>query len=759
MKIKKLRVDYTVVLKYLIYFCLLMIFGNLERDFSLYSASIYATMLALGGSVIISSILFLSTFLIMGKIGLIPASGIICALFAIIVTIYKSKKNRPKLEFTAFMLVGMLGFVFLGDTTLNIPIEKRLFISIFTCILTFVMIIAGYGLVEKGLKFKLGYEDSASLIVAVTLMGLGVCNLITPYLWRALSVLLILLASFVYRTGVSTLISAVFGLGLAVYYGNLAYVAVVVVWGVFAIGFTPISRYVSALGVILSDYLIQVIFNFYPSYLVPELLSVLCGAIVFALIPTKLLVRLKEKLYSFREKQLVRQSINRNRLMLSNRLYELSGVFNEMSSAFTSLKKEGLNDSGVKRAIQDEVTTSVCRKCEFFSTCKLSASVLKRDINKLVDIGLAKGKTSLIDLPRELGNGCVRPNNILYSVNKLLADYHSYTIDRMNVTSGRELIAAEAQGVSQILRGLALETGTLLKYQSRLERELGNALFKKGFMVSEILIYGEDERTSVSLILTMREFILENLQKIVSSVVGIDMTLCEKADITEDKCYLCFKKTAEYDAVFGVCTVTKDGSNKCGDTHSVVRIREDKFLIAISDGMGSGEDAEKVSSTSLSLIESFYKAGLSGELILSTVNKLLAVNTEDTFTALDISVIDLKTCSADFIKYGAPYGFIIGNQGIKIVESNTLPLGILEELKPSVCQSELNDGDMLLLVSDGVSDAFGCSSEVIDFLKSVPARNPQSLADQTIKQAIERTNGLKKDDMTALCVRIFKTTA
>ena len=187
-----------------------------------------------------------------------------------------------------------------------------------------------------------------------------------------------------------------------------------------------------------------------------------------------------------------------------------------------------------------------------------------------------------------------------------------------------------------------------------------------------------------------------------------------------------------------------------------MKISDDKFLIALSDGMGSGEKAEKISSTALSLIESFYKAGLSGNLILNTVNKLLSINQEDSFTALDISVVDLKTCQADFIKYGSPYGFIISENGIKIIEGNTLPLGILEELNPSVCQTQLKEDSTLLFVTDGVSDAFGSSNEIIDYLRTVPALNPQSLADGIVEKAVKLNNEKPCDDMTALTVRIYK---
>ena len=62
----------------------------------------------------------------------------------------------------------------------------------------------------------------------------------------------------------------------------------------------------------------------------------------------------------------------------------------------------------------------------------------------------------------------------------------------------------------------------------------------------------------------------------------------------------------------------------------------------------------------------------------------------------------------------------------------------------------------MIILSDGVSDAFGSSSDIIDFLKTQPAKNPQTLADNIIKKALLVSNGVKKDDMTALCVRLFK---
>ena len=325
----------------------------------------------------------------------------------------------------------------------------------------------------------------------------------------------------------------------------------------------------------------------------------------------------------------------------------------------------------------------------------------------------------------------------------------------MNMDVGRQMIGAQAIGISEILKGLAVETAQTLKMQSKLEKALSAALAQKGFFPSELLVYGEGEHTEVSMILPNREFALKPFCDAVGEAVGTDMTVSEKANVTEDKIFVTLRHAPRYDAVFGIAHAAKDGSSASGDTHSVLRIGPNRFLVALSDGMGSGEYAESVSGATLALIESFYRAGMSGELILGTVNKVLSINTEDSFTALDIGVVDLTSLRADFIKFGAPYGFIITEDGIRIVEGNSLPLGILEDLKPEIHSTDLAPNNMLVFFSDGISDAYRSSSEMIDFLRTLPAKNPQNLADEILSHAIALENGAKKDDMTVLCVRVF----
>ena len=756
MKAKRYFFDYKIILYYTFLLFFFAVFNSIESTNVPYSVAMFVSALAQNSSLILTSVFFVFSFLLTGGQGMLLSSAI-CAVTLIIITlIYKKFKIKPNFEYALFSIISLIGYVFIGDTNNQILIEKRLLSVILISFLSLLSLISTKAIIEKNLKFKFSVEEYSALSAVVCIFGLGLSNLISPYLWKCLSVFIIIFCCYLFKTGIGITVSAVLGVGLSLYYGNINYVSAFLIIGIIAQTIMPLSRFLSALALPIVDFLSQYVFGIYPAYRLIDFLSILIGCIAFIVIPSKPLNALKDTLYAFRERQLARQSINRNRTMLSNKLYELSTVFLEMANAFTDLNKKEISPEKSKESIKNKIESSVCKQCENYDRCLEKMPEKASNVNKMIEIGFAKGKLSLIDLPKDFADHCIRPKDIIYGVNKLLADYRNYLIEKSNVANGRKMIADEVFGVSEVLKSLALESGALLKYQSRLERNLSENLFKNGVMVNELLIYGENERLCVALVLTQKEIVVSNIESIISKTLKTRLSLSDKCQISDDKVYLSFTKSADYDVVFGISKQTKDNSKISGDTHSVTRLSNDRFLVALSDGMGSGVEAEKISNTSLSLIESFYKADMKSPLILKTVNKLLSINTEDTFSALDISVIDLKTCKADFIKYGSPYGFIINQNGIKIIEGNALPLGILDDLKPFVCEANLCENDVILLVTDGVSDAFGSSSEIIDFLRSVPAQNPQTLADSIIEKALSYSGGLKKDDMTAVALRIYK---
>ena len=212
-----------------------------------------------------------------------------------------------------------------------------------------------------------------------------------------------------------------------------------------------------------------------------------------------------------------------------------------------------------------------------------------------------------------------------------------------------------------------------------------------------------------------------------------------------------------FDAAFGVATIQKKGEKVNGDTHSVIKIDERRFMVALSDGMGSGDYARRVSESTITLLESFYRAKMPSSLILSSVNKLLTFSKEESFACVDVAIVDLDSGIADVVKIGSPIAFILSGNTVKILQSSSLPLGILDSLRPDTATYQLAENDVLLFISDGVSDAFPTTADLYESLRSIPIRNPQQLADGILESALRAYGGVAKDDMSAVAVRLFKS--
>ena len=245
------------------------------------------------------------------------------------------------------------------------------------------------------------------------------------------------------------------------------------------------------------------------------------------------------------------------------------------------------------------------------------------------------------------------------------------------------------------------------------------------------------------------------IEKIVSALVKQNMAV-DKVENTDsvswDNVYLSVKP--RFNVTFGVSSVAKDGNEISGDTHSVLRTDNGKCIVALCDGMGSGDKAEQMSATSIGLVESFYRAGFDSDVILSCVNKLLTTSGNEVFCAVDIVAIDLYDGLTDFIKLGASVGLVKCQDKVEIVAGSSLPLGGLDEMKPSVTKKALTVGDVIVLMSDGVADCFKDPEAIAGVFSNVSLNVPQSIAEVILNKALKLVGNKARDDMTVLVAKI-----
>ncbi|MDE7454725.1 MAG: SpoIIE family protein phosphatase, partial [Clostridia bacterium] len=288
------------------------------------------------------------------------------------------------------------------------------------------------------------------------------------------------------------------------------------------------------------------------------------------------------------------------------------------------------------------------------------------------------------------------------------------------------------------------------KEQELVERWVFHKILCVGANVAEM-----GDKLTVVVTVAEKDLNNETVEKVTSGLIKQKMKV-EKVENTDSPSFVNVYLTVKprFDVVFGVSSVAKDGSEISGDTHSVVTTDNGKCIVALCDGMGSGEQAEQMSATSISLVESFYRAGFDSDVILSCVNKLLTAGNNEVFCAVDIAVLDVYNGFADFIKLGASVGLVKRENKVEIVSGSSLPLGVLEEMTPSVTQMALNCGDVIALMSDGVVDCFADINELANVFDNVSLNVPQSIAEVIMSKALKASNNVAHDDMTVLVAKL-----
>ena len=272
---KKLKsLDYLNVIKYLILFILFILLNKLEKEVYPYSTALYSSIIATGGNFIGTSIFYILSFIVLNRPGLLVSGAIVFGALLIITLIRYKFIKKKGYEYVLYTAISLIGLVFIGDTSLETNVEKRILCLIISTFLSLILITSIFAIKNKGLKYKLNVEEYASIIVSVLIFGVCVCNLASPYVWRGIAVFIILLSVYLFKTGIGVTISSALGVSLSIYYGNVNFVGAFVVLGLIAEGFCPFSRYLSAIGIVFFDYVINIMFNVYESYGALEILSV-----------------------------------------------------------------------------------------------------------------------------------------------------------------------------------------------------------------------------------------------------------------------------------------------------------------------------------------------------------------------------------------------------------------------------------------------------------------------------------------------------
>lgn len=349
----------------------------------------------------------------------------------------------------------------------------------------------------------------------------------------------------------------------------------------------------------------------------------------------------------------------------------------------------------------------------------------------------------------------------------------SYRIGKMNFIWSTRLkeekgnVGSQLQGVSKAISDIAKDLKTEIKNEEKFQDEKEQIMIllkQKEILVQEISINQKaDDRFIVEIYteLKKKEEEKEIISNILAKVLKEKMVLTEEKIVEEEKCskYV-FVSDDKFMISIGYSTKTKENMPVSGDSTLQIKLKDGKYLLAISDGMGSGVEARKSSQIVTNMLKRLLNSGFEKTTSIELINSSLLNVGEDVFATLDIAIIDLYKGNIEFIKSGACPTYIKNKKKVQMIKSLALPTGIVEDAFKDVFDKDIENNDIVLMCSDGILDSnieFKNKELWVKYmLEDMENTDVQKIADIILNEAIDNNYGKIKDDMTVLACKFIK---
>ncbi len=441
--------------------------------------------------------------------------------------------------------------------------------------------------------------------------------------------------------------------------------------------------------------------------------------------------------------------------------------FRKLADSFYGMpyKKEYLSSGQVDNVIR-EACESVCSRCYQKEVCWNSSSV-----------DMYRGSEQLIRSIEEGNEGKIQENRSDWmSICSRFLQYYdalfqAFTRERQKLVwdnrmiESRLAVAQQLQEMSRIMDMVAEDLYEISLAEPQLAEELKKLLRKRHIVVKQIWVMDKVEGRR-QIFLTMRArsgqcISVNEVAQILSRTFETPMAASGGRRIVNGEYHTVhFVEDVSYQILYGVARLTREKEKVSGDNYICRQEEAGKFVMCLSDGMGSGMEACRESEEVVDLLEQFLESGFSQETAAKMVNAALVLKgQEGMFSTMDICAVDLYTGICSFLKAGASATFIKRDHWVEAISSESLAAGLLQQIDFDTSQRKLYHGDYLIMMTDGVLDALPREREeetMKEIIMDIKEETPKDISRGILERVLGYSDYCAKDDMTVLVAGMWK---
>lgn len=428
-------------------------------------------------------------------------------------------------------------------------------------------------------------------------------------------------------------------------------------------------------------------------------------------------------------------------------------------------KKQGFSDYELNR-LSGEMTGRVCMACSQCQVCWEEKQPPMQELLFSLLQSISREGNVKEEKVRELDGECICAGKMVEEALHIMecASLNQAWYNRLQ--ENKSLISWQLDTVADMIeKKFNGETDVSGDYRPLL-REIGYLFWQKGISVKQIEVK-EKRDGHLKLILRAqarrgRSCQVKELSAMISKILGQEMISHRENKLTlgNSEAELIFEEAPLYKELHGMAKIVKDNAQISGDNFSFCSYEEGEINLCLSDGMGSGMEACKESEMVLELIEKFLEAGFPQELAVRMMSSSMMLHSsKEQFSTIDIAGINLYSGLCRLYKIGAAATFIRRKETVECIVSTNLPVGILQQMEIEIYDTVLEDGDFVVLVSDGVLEHLNVDApeeKMKEIIGGIRTNHPGNFTKEILKNVMVYTGGAVKDDMTVLAAGIWK---
>lgn len=766
---------------YVISFMLSMV--GLGGEFSVFSVSMLGACLASSvpalGVMIVSLIGNTIKYGVEGALGYFLTTLIMIATLFILKPIYNEKERNEKIKIGKNIVLSILIIQIMKLATAGFTVYDVLSgITIAIIGLVFYKIFVNATVVLQEFwdrrAFTIEELIGASLVLSISVTVFGDISLFGFGIKNILSILIVMILGWKNGILVGTTAGVTIGVTLGVITGSEPImIAAYSISGMLAGILNRFGKVGVVVGFALGNVLLAYVSNGYTVELI-HFKEILIAFIGLLAIPNNLKIELEEFIGNTKFLPVAPdRALNRSKEVAEN-LNQVSQAIQEMATTYNQVEKASYNANKQIFAIEllnnlepykDNMLYEDMKDTEGEIMDQIFKILLdKQEIDRQTLLEtFAKCNSYIVGFDDEEISQYLEENisqmirmiNISYKVAK--SDF----IWKKRVEETQKNMGKQLDGVSKAIQKMAKGIENDIENEGQYEKqkaEIIELLKQKAIPVEDISIKKEGRyflEVYVKEILETAK--IELIEKIATQVLKEKIVQNDETSIGKK---LNFLSDDKYVMAIGTGETTKNKSELSGDAMLNIRLKDGKYLVAISDGMGTGTKARQSSTGALRMLENLLLSGFDKNISLDLINTSLISQNSEIFATLDIAIIDLYEGNIEFIKSGACPTYIKNNKKVQIIQSNSLPTGMVDGNQIQSFDKDITSGDIMVMCSDGILDAnieYKNKELWIKYmLEDIETTNTKKIADLILNEAIDNTFGNIKDDMSIMVCKFKK---